>query len=109
MKVNVYEVLSTVPGMGQAFGDGDDEEEEEDCYHYYHILENLCCCSVAKSCHTLCDPMNCSTPGFLVLQYLLEFAQIHVCRVGDAIEPFQPLPPSSPPPAFTLSQHQHLF
>ena len=36
----------------------------------------LCCCSVAKSCLTLCNPMDCSTPGFRVLPYLLEFAQI---------------------------------
>ena len=73
--VNVYEVLSTVPGMGQAFHGGDDEEE--DCYHYYQILDTLCC-SVAKSCPTLCDPMSCSKPGFPVLHYLLEFSQIHV-------------------------------
>ena len=38
-----------------------------------------CCCSVAKSCPTLCHPTDCSTPGFPVLYYLLEFAQIHVC------------------------------
>ena len=37
-----------------------------------------CCCSVTKSCLTLCSPMNCSTPGFPVLHYLPEFAQIHV-------------------------------
>ena len=37
-----------------------------------------CYCSVAQSCLTLCDPMDCSTPGFPVLHYLLEFAQIHV-------------------------------
>ena len=36
------------------------------------------CCSVAKLCPTPCDPMNCSTPGFPVLHYLLEFAQTHV-------------------------------
>ena len=36
-----------------------------------------CCCSVTKLCLTLCDPMNCSTPGFPVLYYLLEFAQTH--------------------------------
>ena len=36
------------------------------------------CCSVTKSCLVLCDSMNCSTPGFPVLQYLPEFAQIHV-------------------------------
>ena len=37
-----------------------------------------CCCSVAQSCWTLCDPMDCRTPGFPVLHYVLEFAQIHV-------------------------------
>ena len=36
------------------------------------------CCSVAKSCPTLCDPIDCSTPGFPVLHYLPKFAQIHV-------------------------------
>ena len=36
------------------------------------------CCSVAKSCLTLCNPMDCSMPGFPVLHYLLEFAQTHV-------------------------------
>ena len=35
------------------------------------------CGSVAKLCLTLCDPMNCSMPGFAVLHYLLEFGQIH--------------------------------
>ena len=34
-----------------------------------------CCCSVAKSCLTLCDPMDCSTPGFPVLHYFMELAQ----------------------------------
>ena len=43
------------------------------------------CCSVAQSCPTLCDPMDCSTPGSPVLHYLLEFAQIHVHWVSDAI------------------------
>ena len=56
----------------------------------------------------LCDPMNCSTPGFPVLHCLLELAQTHVCWVGDAIQPSHPL--SSPsPPALNLSQHQGLF
>ena len=36
------------------------------------------CCSVAKLCLTLCDPMNCSTPGFPFLHCLREFAQTHV-------------------------------
>ena len=36
----------------------------------------VCCCSVARLCPTLCDPMDCSTPDFLVLHYLPEFAQL---------------------------------
>ena len=64
--------------------------------------------SVAQSCPTLCDPMNCSTPGHPVHHQLLGFTQTHVHRVGDAIQPSHPL--SSPsPPAFNLSQHQGLF
>ena len=38
---------------------------------------SFCCCSVAKSCPTLCNPMDCSMPGFPVLHYLLEFAQTY--------------------------------
>ena len=64
------------------------------------------CCSVAKSCLTLCNCMNCSMPGFPVLQYLPEFAQIHVRWVGNTILPTHLLLPSSF--AFTLSQHQGL-
>ena len=64
--------------------------------------------SVAQSCPALCDPMDCSTPGFPVHHQLLELAQTHVHWVGDAIQPYHPL--SSPsPPAFNLSQHQDLF
>ena len=67
-------------------------------------LTICCCCSGAKSCPTLCDPMNCSTPGFPVLHYLPEFAQTHVHLVGDAIQPSHPLSPLSPP-ALNLFQH----
>ena len=67
-----------------------------------------CCCLVPKSCPTLCNPMDCSMPGFLVLHNLPELAQIHVHWVGDSIQPSRPL--SSPsPPTFNLSQHQSLF
>ena len=45
----------------------------------------LYCCSLAKLCPTLCDPMDCSTPGFPVLNCLLEFAQTLVHWVSDAI------------------------
>ena len=64
--------------------------------------------SVAQSCLTLCDPMDCSTPAFPVHHHLLELTQTHVHQVIDAIQPSHPL--SSPsPPAFNLSQHQGLF
>ena len=43
--------------------------------------------SVAQSCPTLCDTMDCSTPGFPVLHHLLEFAETHVHWVSDAIQP----------------------
>ena len=43
--------------------------------------------SVAQSCLTLCDPMDCSTPGLPVHHQLQEFTQTHVHRVGDAIQP----------------------
>ena len=64
--------------------------------------------SVAQSCPTLCDPMNCSTPGLPVHHQHPEFIQTHVHRVGDVIQPSHPL--SSPsPPAPNPSQHQSLF
>ena len=64
--------------------------------------------SVAQLCLTLCNPMDCSTPGFLVHHQPPELAQTHVHQVGDAIQPPHSL--SSPsPPAFNLSQHQGLF
>ena len=66
------------------------------------------CCSLAKSHPTLCDPMDCSMPGFPVVYYLLEFAQIHVHWVHDAIQSSHPLPLSSPL-ALNLFQHQGLL
>ena len=60
-----------------------------------HVNKCSCCCSVAKSYLTLCDPMDCSTPGFPVLHYLLEFAQAHVHWVSDAVQPSYPLLPAS--------------
>ena len=63
--------------------------------------------SVAQLCLTLCDPMDCSTPGFPVNHQLLEPTQTHVHRVGDAIQLSHPL--SSPSPTFNLAQHQSLF
>ena len=64
--------------------------------------------SVAQSCPTLCNPMDCSTPGLPVHHQFLEFTQTHVHWVGDTIQPSHPLLSPSPP-AFNLSQHQGLF
>ena len=64
--------------------------------------------SVAQSCPTLSNPMNCSTPGLPVHHQLPDFTQTHVHRVSEAIQPSHPL--SSPsPPALNPSQHQSLF
>ena len=64
--------------------------------------------SVAQLCPTLCDPMNCSTPGLPVHHQLPELTRTHVHRVSDAIQPSHPLSPPSPP-ALNPSQHQSLF
>ena len=74
----------------------------------WSFREEDCCCPVAQSFLTLCDPMDCNTPGFPVLHCLLEFAQIHVRWVSSAIQPSHPLSLTSPF-AFKLSQHQDLF
>ena len=64
--------------------------------------------SVAQSCLTLCDPMDCSTPGFPVHHQIPELIQTHVYWVSNAIQSFHPL--SSPSShAFSLSQHHDLF
>ena len=54
------------------------------------LCSSSCCCSVAKLCLILWDPMDCNTPGFPVLHYLPEFAQVHIHWVGDAIQPSHP-------------------
>ena len=64
--------------------------------------------SVAQSCPTLWDPMNCSTPGLTAHHQLPEFTQTHVHWVGDAIQPPHPLLSPSPP-APNPSQHQESF
>ena len=61
--------------------------------------------SVAQSRPTLCNPVDCSTPGFSVHPQLPELAQTHVHRAGDAIQPYHPpgdlpkaeIKPASPP------------
>ena len=72
--------------------------------HCLFTFDLLFCCLLAQSWPALCDPIDCSMPGFPVLHHLLEFAQTHVHWVSDAFQSSCPL--SSPsPPAFSLSQH----
>ena len=80
---------------------------------YLSALPCLCTHLLAKmmlllSHVQLCNPMDCCTPGFPVLDNLPELAQTHVHRVSDAIQPSHPRSSSSPP-VFSLSQHQGLF
>ena len=83
----------------------------DNCYHY-RLTGTYCFIflfsSVAQSCPTLCDPINCSTPGLPVHHQLPEFSQTHDHWVGDAIHPFHSLTSPSPP-APNPSQHQSLF
>ena len=74
----------------------------------YTLVSQVFQFSSVQSRPTLCDPMNCSTPGLPVHHQLLGFTQTHVHRVGDAIQPSHPLSSSSPP-TFNLSKHQGLF
>ena len=73
-----------------------------------YVFSSVQFSSVPQSYPTLCDPMNCSTPGLPVHHQLPEFTQTHVHRVVDALQSSNPL--SSPsPPAPHPSQHQSLF
>ena len=80
------------------------------CVYIYKHTNGIhyCYCSVAQSCPTLCDHMDCSMPGFLALHCLPEFTQTHVHWVSDATQLSHPL--SSPsPPVLSLSQYHSLF
>ena len=61
------------------------------------LVEGQSVSSVAQWCPTLCNPIDCSTPGFPVHHQLPELAQTHVHGVGDAIQPSHPLLSPSPP------------
>ena len=85
---------------------------KEGCHNHFALpwcsISSVQFSSFAQSCPTLCDPMNCSTPGLPVHHQLPEFTQTHIHQVGDAIQPSHPLSSSSPP-ARNPSQHQSLF
>ena len=75
---------------------------------FLHKSNSVQLSSVAQSCPTLCDPMDCSMPGLPVHHQLLALTQTHIHWVSDAIQPSHPLSSTSPP-AFNLSQHWGLF
>ena len=77
-------------------------------YSFLHMgfFSPSCSSSIAQSYLTLCDPTDCSTPGFSVPHHLLKFAQGHVHCIGGAIQLSHPLTPSS---ARNFFQHQGLF
>ena len=66
--------------------------------------------SVAQSCPTLCNPMNCSTPGLPVHHQLPEFTQTHIYGVSDAIQPshslLSPSPPAPIPPSIRVFSNE---
>ena len=98
-------------GAQQAQAKGNSYREAHICSHrnnpWFPQFSSVQLSSVAQSCPTLCDPMDCSTPGFPVHHQLSELAQTYVHRISDAIQPSHPL--SSPtPPALNLSQYQSL-
>ena len=80
------------------------------CYLQMHLCIpiEMSASSLAQSCPTLCNSMDCSTPGLHVHHHLPEFTQTHVHRVVDTIQPSHALSTPSPP-ALNLSQHQGPF
>ena len=96
----IMQLFRSTLSLGQA--EENAEEKLNETFRSVHFS------SVARSCPTLCDPMNRTTPGLPVHHHLPEFTHIQVHRVGDAIQPSHPL--SSPsPPSPNPSQHQSLF
>ena len=71
-------------------------------------MVQLPCCSAAQLRPTLCDPVDCSMPGFPVHHHLPQLTHTHVHQVGDAIQPSHPLSLTSPP-ALNPSQHEGLL
>ena len=85
------------------------EEWIKKMWHIYTIGYSVQFSSVAQACLTLCDPMDCSTPGLPVYHQLLDFTQADVHRVGDAIQPSHPLlspSPPAPPPSISVFSNE---
>ena len=96
------------PGMLQSMGSQRARHSEMRSQVSLWSISSVQFSSVAQSCLTLWDPVDCSMPGFPVHHQLPEPTQTHVHWVGDAIQPSHSLL-SPTPPTFNLSQHQALF
>ena len=83
-----------------------DQETLDTCWLTSPTSRHLSQSAVTQSCPTLCDPTDCSRPGFPVHHQLLEHVQTHAYGVGDAIQPSHPLSSTSPPP-FGLESGRH--
>ena len=78
--------------------------------HFCKSIKVLCCCSVMQLCPTLCNPMDCNTPGLPVLHHCPKFAQVHVHCINDAVQLSHSLTPSCPSvPASGTFPMSHLF
>ena len=86
VKISAFTVASKKKGEGGLNKENIGILKKEKNAKFLHQLS-----SVAQSCPTLCDPMNCSMPDLPVHHQLLEFTQTPVHRVGDAIQPSHPL------------------
>ena len=94
--------FSTVPSMEQQTGSKSGKECVNAVYCHPASVQFS---SVSQSCLTLCNPMDCGTPGLPVHHQLLKFTQTHVHWVGDAIQPSHPpLSPSPPAQSFPASR-----
>ena len=82
----------------------------EDSHSNFAIKKGV---AVTQSCPTLCNPIDCSTPGLFEPHHLLKFAQVHVHCIGDAIQPSHPLMPSSSalslPPSGTFPMKREYY
>ena len=101
LRLFVFEIINNM-----AIYNDESRVMEHNREHSISVCEN-CSCSVVQLCPTLCDPMDCSTPGLSVPHHLPKFAQVHVHSAGDAIQPSHLLMLSSS--ALNLSQHQKIF
>ena len=92
--------------MKQWIGSKLGKEYVKPVYCHPDYLTSVQSCSVTQLCSTLCNAMDCSTPGFPILQYLLEVTQTHIHWVNDAIQPSHPLSPVffSCPQSFPASE-----